>query len=305
MTNTNFYSNGKLLITGEYLVLDGAISLALPTKQGQYLSVKKVPQLKGLLQWQSFDIHKNCWFNCDIALPSLQLIKTNHQDIAKTLLDILCEVRKLNTDFLNTPEGLSIHTDLTFERNWGLGTSSTLINNIASWGNVNPFDLQFKIFGGSAYDIACAQNNHPLIYQLKNKQPLVKTIDFNPEFKDSLYFIHLNEKQNSREAIKSYKKNTDNKQQAISEISDITHQMTTSKSVSDFGYLIKKHEHIVSKIISTEPIKNRLFSDYFGEIKSLGAWGGDFILATGNLKTPDYFYKKGFKTVLLYKAIIL
>jgi mevalonate kinase len=28
----NFYSNGKLLLTGEYLVLDGAKSLALPTK---------------------------------------------------------------------------------------------------------------------------------------------------------------------------------------------------------------------------------------------------------------------------------
>jgi hypothetical protein len=34
-----FYSNGKLLITGEYLILDGAKGLALPTKMGQNLSV--------------------------------------------------------------------------------------------------------------------------------------------------------------------------------------------------------------------------------------------------------------------------
>ena len=43
-TNTmkkEFYSNGKLLITGEYLVLDGAKAFALPTKFGQNLIVEK------------------------------------------------------------------------------------------------------------------------------------------------------------------------------------------------------------------------------------------------------------------------
>ena len=33
----NFYSPGKLMLTGEYLVLDGASSLALPTMLGQSL----------------------------------------------------------------------------------------------------------------------------------------------------------------------------------------------------------------------------------------------------------------------------
>ena len=37
-----FYSNGKLLITGEYLVLDGARSLAIPTKFGQFLIVEEI-----------------------------------------------------------------------------------------------------------------------------------------------------------------------------------------------------------------------------------------------------------------------
>ena len=35
METQTFYSNGKLLITGEYVVLDGAKALALPTKFGQ------------------------------------------------------------------------------------------------------------------------------------------------------------------------------------------------------------------------------------------------------------------------------
>jgi hypothetical protein len=34
-----FYSNGKLLITGEYLVLDGK-AFALPTKKGQNLIIE-------------------------------------------------------------------------------------------------------------------------------------------------------------------------------------------------------------------------------------------------------------------------
>ena len=34
-----FYSNGKLLITGEYFVLNGALSLALPTVYGQHLEI--------------------------------------------------------------------------------------------------------------------------------------------------------------------------------------------------------------------------------------------------------------------------
>jgi mevalonate kinase len=35
------YSNGKLLISGEYVILDGALSLAVPTLFGQYLEILK------------------------------------------------------------------------------------------------------------------------------------------------------------------------------------------------------------------------------------------------------------------------
>ena len=37
----DYYSCGKLLITAEYLVLKGAKGLAIPTKYGQKLSIKK------------------------------------------------------------------------------------------------------------------------------------------------------------------------------------------------------------------------------------------------------------------------
>jgi hypothetical protein len=37
----------------------------------------------------------------------------------------------------------------------------------------------------------------------------------------------------------------------------------------------------------------------------LGAWGGDFVLATGGEKEKQYFIQKGFTTVLSYAEMIL
>ena len=47
-----FYSNGKLLLSGEYLILDGATGLALPTKTGQEMLVSTFNS-EGILFWES------------------------------------------------------------------------------------------------------------------------------------------------------------------------------------------------------------------------------------------------------------
>ncbi len=301
----NFYSNGKLLITSEYLVLDGAKALALPTKQGQDLMVNNVLNNVNTLSWKSKDYDGTIWLDCKFELNSLKIISASTKKTAKTLQRILQICKKINPLFLNQSGSIEVTTNLTFHKNWGLGSSSTLINNIANWANVNAFDLQFKIFGGSAYDIACAQNNQAILYQLQNKIPTVKKIDFNPSFKEQLFFIYLNKKQNSRSAIKWYHNFKENRAVLIKEISKLTDEICSKNSISDFENIIKEHENIISKIIQTEPIQQKIFKDYFGQIKSLGAWGGDFILATGNENSIDYFYNKGYKTVIPYTKIIL
>lgn len=305
METHNFYSNGKLLITGEYLVLDGAKSLALPTKKGQSLSVAISEIGKNLLTWISLDVHSKIWFTCSFSLPDLKLIKTTDTVISNTLYKIFLEIRKTNPNFLSSEQGITAKTNLTFETNWGLGSSSTLINNIASWAEVDPFALQFTIFGGSAYDIACAKNNKPIVYQLNNKEPIIKEVVFNPPFKEQLFFVHLNKKQNSRDAIKSYRKTTLDKKAAIIAITEITKQLLATKLISEFEILLKNHEEIIASIIGLQPIQKTLFPDYFGQIKSLGAWGGDFILATGNAATKTYFNKKGYHTILTFEEMIL
>jgi len=216
----------------------------------------------------------------------------------------------LNPNFLNSDEGFEVKTNLSFLRNWGLGSSSTLINNIASWAKVDSFTLLWKAFSGSGYDIACAQNNIPILYQLEDQKPIVATVDFNPSFADELFFVHLNKKQNSREGIRKYKeyqskRSFDSAQDDIVEISKLTDEFVKASSAKDLGFIIEEHERIISSIIKLNPIKKELFPDYFGEVKSLGAWGGDFVLATGTEDTQSYFKQKGFETVLSYKEMVL
>ena len=57
-------------------------------------------------------------------------------------------------------------------------------------------------------------------------------------------------------------------------------------------------------ICSMKKSYEKQFPDFQGAIKSLGAWGGDFIMATGNEQTPYYFKNKGFDVVLNYEEII-
>ena len=296
-----YYSNGKLLLTGEYLVLDGATSLALPTKYGQDLTVEKIGP--PYLVWESLDVNENQWFHSKFELPTLE--SDCNSKIANTLLNILKEAQNLNPKFLTEVSGLQVQTKVSFPNNWGLGTSSTLINNIAQWAKVDAFELLNNSFGGSGYDIACAQNNSSILYSLHNKKPTVEVVDFDPCFKNQLYFVHLNKKQDSREGIKNYKDISRNSADFNKEISSITMQLLNCTDLADFNKLLAEHERIIAGIIQKDPVQKELFSDYFGQTKSLGAWGGDFILATGNDDTTNYFKNKGFETVVSYRDMIL
>ena len=133
-----YYSNGKLLLTGEYVVLDGALSLAVPTKQGQSLTIESIEEPK--IIWTSLDELGNTWFENTFFMEQITSDFSNPSNaISERVIQILNAVKTLNPDFLNTNNGFKITTSLTFPKNWGLGTSSTLINNVAQWANVDAF----------------------------------------------------------------------------------------------------------------------------------------------------------------------
>ena len=120
-----------------------------------------------------------------------------------------------------------------------------------------------------------------------------------------LYFVYLNQKQNSRDGIAQYKNNTSDLSESILAISTITQNIISCKTLDEFILLIEKHENIVSKIIYQNPVKELLFSDFNGGIKSLGAWGGDFVLVASKDNPTDYFKKKGYQTVISFQEMIL
>lgn len=299
-----FYSNGKLLITGEYVVLDGAKAFALPTKFGQNLIIEEGHDRQ--IEWKSFDKDGTIWFEEVITFDEITIVtSTQVESIKNTLTAILRESFLLNPDFIDNSNGYKITTELTFLKSWGLGTSSTLINNIAQWTNVDAFELLKNSFGGSGYDIACAQNNTPILYQIQNNKPIVQNIDFNPSFTKNLYFIYLNKKQSSKAAIASYYGNQSNITKTIVAIDKVTESILATNDLKKFAYEIQKHETIMSDVLEMQTVQEIHFSDFKGVVKSLGAWGGDFVLAISKEDPTNYFNLKGFSTVIPYKDMIL
>ncbi len=306
-----YYSNGKLLLTGEYVILDGALSLAIPTKYVQSLIVEPIDE--PILIWKSFDESDSVWFEGEFRLENKMLKQVQHDnEISNRLFQILNVAKQLNPTFLNDQRGFKVETKLTFPRTWGLGSSSTLVNNIANWAKVDAYNLLELTFGGSGYDIACAQYNSAITYQLKtsldraeSEKRKIAQVDFNPELKDSLYFVYLNKKQNSRDGIESYKKYKYNLANEISEINAITSKIIDCKHLKEFEVLINLHETIISSIIKQETVKNQLFKDFKGSVKSLGAWGGDFVMATSREDPTAYFKTKGFEIIIPFDQMVL
>lgn len=304
MDTQTFYSNGKLLITAEYVILDGAKALALPTKFGQKLVVKSGVDKK--ISWKSFDADESIWFETIITFDEIvfKIVGTANSSIKNTLIEILHQASIQNSSFLQK-EGYEIETHLTFPRLWGLGTSSTLINSIGDWLQIDAFELLQKSFGGSGYDIACAKSNKPIIYHLENNKPHFKPIHFNPLFKENIYFIYLNQKQSSKLAIANYMAKHDHVAAAISKINTITYDVIDCLEAREFAKHMEQHEIIMSDVLETATVKERLFPDFRGVIKSLGAWGGDFVMVISKENPKDYFKEKGYSVVLSYEEMIL
>lgn len=313
MSTESYHSRGKLLLTGEYLVLDGAKALALPTRPGQGLLVE--PTGEPTLEFISMDHNGDLWFRALVNPEPLAantpkedrsvIRETTDEAAGKHLLYMLKNIAAQNPSFFKNAQGQRLTSQLEFPRDWGLGSSSTFINNLALWSQTDPYQILEASLGGSGYDLACANAAGPVFYTKTHNKPTVERIDFDPDFKDSIYFIHLNKKQNSREGISKYRDLGGSKKDEILRVTQISEAIATCSSLDMFEKLITEHEHIIGKLLGLTPVKEQLFPDFNGCMKSLGAWGGDFILATSKNDPTPYFQSKGYETVLPYTDLIL
>ena len=116
-----FYSHGKLLLSAEYAVLDGALALALPTKFGQSLTVKSTP--KNTILWKSISCEGSIWFEAEFILDTaLKISSENTSTIAVRLVQILNALQQLNPSLFEAQNGYELTSTLEFPENWGLGS---------------------------------------------------------------------------------------------------------------------------------------------------------------------------------------
>ena len=298
----DYYSCGKLLITAEYLVLKGARGLAMPTKYGQKMSIKK--NRKNYIVWEAYTCDNEKWIDCKFDL-NFKLLKSKKTktEFVYSLSKLLKNINVLSPGFAG--EGLNISTNLEFKRNWGLGSSSTLINNVSNWLNINPYELLKKTYNGSGYDIAVANSKKSIFFQKKGDTNEITPARFSPPFKDNLFFIHLNKKVNSQKEVTKFLNQKNEFKDDILKINSLGEMLVKEKNQKIFNEMIKEHEEIISKIISKKPIQKVIFKDFCGQIKSLGSWGGDFILASGDNETPNYFSKKGYNIIIPFSEMKL
>lgn len=305
-TKRHFKANGKLLLTGEYLVLNGAISLALPCKLGQSMNVNERPGSE--IVWKSYDRKGQLWFSGNFDLMAFECTDCTDKETANGIQQLLKAACRQNSEFLSQWRKYTVDTFLEFDREWGLGSSSTLVWCVAQWAEVNPYILLFDTFGGSGYDIACADADGPVLYQFLEDELHIDGADFDPSFKKQLYLVYLGRKQNSRDALKRYHQSKASLNGSVDKVSRLTESINTASTLKEFETLVRQHETLVSEIIGLPTVQSHEFSDYWGCVKSLGAWGGDFVLATSEKseeETKSYFKSKGLEVIFKYDELIL
>lgn len=295
------FSPGKLMLTSEYFAIDGALVLAVPTRLGQEFYFEEKDDGRSLIFWEAYHQNKK-WLKAVIDYKNWQILEANLHSNAEFILKTLKNVQQLSKVRLKNNFTYHLKTNLQFPPDYGLGSSSTLMNNLAEWAGVDPFLLNSISLGGSGYDIAVAKEKSAVLFQSK-PEIRYERVNFSPSFKDELIFIHLNQKQDSREGINFYKSKKKS-QKLVDEFSDLTKEILLCNELENFSKLMVIHEQKISNFLEISTVKEKFFSDSPVFIKSLGAWGGDFAMSTKFEGFKDYFSGKGFSTIFGWPDII-
>lgn len=298
---SRIFSPGKLMLTSEYFALDGALVLAVPTKPGQEFFFEENADHKSMVFWEALHQGKT-WLKAVMDYKNWGVRETNIPSAAEFVLNTLKNVQQLSSTRFSGDSSYHIKTNLQFPSDYGLGSSSTLMNNLAEWSAIDPFRLNTLSLGGSGYDIAVAKEKSAVLYQSVPEIKYDKVI-FDPVFKDDLIFIHLNQKQDSREAIRLYRSKIKSPE-LINEFSDLTKKIFLCRELENFSSLMLIHEQKISDFLEIPTVKERFFSDCPVFVKSLGAWGGDFVMSAKFDGFKDYFWGKGFTSVFNWSDLI-
>jgi mevalonate kinase len=316
----HFYSRGKLLIAGEYLILSGSSGLGVPVSRGQWL--KWTGKEGGnTLEWIT-TVKGRQWFRAVFTESGYSVMTSTDYKKARLIRNLLVRASELS---VTGPLCGRIETRLDFDPAWGLGSSSSLISNIAYLFDVDPFILHFAVSKGSGYDIACARSDVPVLYRLDfapeghrvNKggysgsslcpAPVYGPVDFNPVFQDRLFFAWTGKKQDSARQVHKYLSADRKDNPYINEVTRIITGIVKAGNIQDFNLLLHEHDRIISLVLDKRPVNETMFKGFPGYVKSLGAWGGDFVMVSWE-DSPDELMRqlkqKGIDIVFSYRELI-
>lgn len=264
----HFSAPGKVMLTGEYAVLKGSLSFAVPSKLHQHLHVDPLPE--GGLHWTAKDCQGVPWLEVHFAEPN-HIAQTTDDGAAERLKQLLQAAVNLGATW---PNG-KVTTTLDFERNWGLGSSSTLVALVAQWLQVDPWQLYAATQNGSGYDLAVALENQPILYQMTPVRA-VRPVLWSPAFADQLHFLPLGRKQYSSTEVSKHR-SLELSNALRTTLDDCTHSLVTAKDLPAFASAAQHHEEALATWLSKDPIAS-FYPPGPYVLKSLGAWGGDLAL---------------------------
>lgn len=291
-----YYASAKLLLFGEYLVLKGSECLAIPLKFGQKLTVEE--DETEIFSWTSC-VKEDSFFSLTFS-KNLEILQTNDDQKAALIQKIFLLIKQKKPSLF--ARGMSFRMNADFSMNWGLGSSSTLISCLSQWSETDPFELLEQAFGGSGYDIACARAETPIIYK-KGKDPVPAYLF--PKVTSRLLFIYTGKKQNSANEVAAFSDKIIT-QDEILHMSSIINNALKSTQIEQFEESVNESEVFLSRILNRPALKEVSFNQYPHSIKSLGAWGGDFFMATYRKEADarQFFKELGYHIQFTYPEII-
>lgn len=292
-----FYASGKLLLFGEYLVLRGTECLAIPLKYGQTMKVTE--RIEPEISWNA-KANEAIWFSV-LFSKELEIIKTSNTTKANRLRELLIFLKSQNTEIFQS--GMHIETQTNFPPEWGFGTSSTMVSLLSQWSGVDPYQILDKSFGGSGYDVACATADTPILYKAETQK--TRTVDLAKAVTSKILFVYSGKKQETYPEIKRF--NTfEIASETLEKMDRIISTAVKSKEIQTFEKAMGESEDMLSEILNLPAIKQDKFADYPFVIKSLGAWGGDFFMATyrNEAKARRYFKDLGYTVQFNYDELI-
>jgi mevalonate kinase len=302
----SFFARGKLLLTSEYVVLDGIPAVAVPTHLGQRLEVTEVLDIP-ILNWTARAHDSRIWLEGTLERTPEGWRPSSHGAHPAAGLDGLAVLMTAAERLRGTPlPGGSAETFLEFPNDYGWGSSSTLISLVAQWAEVDALALHFATQNGSGYDAVCALVSGPIRYTRTGPTSAEwVSVSLAHWPRNTLYLVHLGEKQRSAEDVVRYR-SLEPSTLLLDAVGAAAERLFHAATPEEWSEAARAHEAAMGQILGRTPVAETRFANYPHAVKSLGAWGGDFVLAQVREASDLLWFKeRGFSTVLPWSDCVV